>query len=126
MTNHTPILRFRFYALCILLLAFIFFPRNTVFADISIIPHVLSTGTTQDLHKESVYKFQSDGTQLFKVVIPENGALCMQLSTAEPQTVVAEVYQKKDMSDLPIYLRAQCTVNNGNTDYICNYFVKGT
>lgn len=118
---------YRISVLCLVLLAVVLFTPNTSsYADNTMIPHVLSTGTTQDLHKESVYKFQSDGTQLFKVVIPENGALCMQLSTAEPQTVVAEVYQKKDMSDLPIYLRAQCTVNNGNTDYIRNYFDKGT
>ena len=113
--------------LCLVLLAVVLFTPNTSsYADNTMIPHVLSTGTTQDLHKESVYKFQSDGTQLFKVVIPENGALCMELHTADPQTAVAELYRDTDMSDLPVYLRAQCTVNNGNTDTIRNYFDKGT
>lgn len=118
---------YRISVLCLVLLAVVLFTPNTSsYADNTMIPHVLSTGTTQDLHKESVYKFQSDGTQLFKVVIPENGALCMELHTADPQTVVTELYRDTDMSDLPVYLRAQCTVNNGNTDTIRNYFDKGT
>ena len=70
---------YRISVLCLVLLAVVLFTPNTSsYADNTMIPHVLSTRTTQDLHKESVYKFQSDGTQLFKVVIPENGALCMQ------------------------------------------------
>ena len=117
----------RILMLCVILLASVLLGRNAqINAAETLTPHILSTGDTQDLREATTYKFQSDGSQLFRIVIPENGALCMELHTSEVQTVIAELYQNADMSDLPIYLPAQCSVNNGKTDTIRRYFDKGT
>ena len=114
--------------LCMCLTLLLFLPSCIVYvsADVQLTPHILSDGNKQDLQAVENYKFQSDGEQLIRLNIPENGALYADLCVQNAGFIVAEIYRNADASDLPSYMEAACTADHRNHGVLMHYFDKGT
>lgn len=95
-------------------------------ADQVMTPHILTTGSSEDLAKRSTYMFESDGTEIYKLVIPQNGCLQIRMYAQKAGYIATEVYKKTDASDMPTYFPFQCTYDQGNQATLLRYMKKGT
>lgn len=89
-------------------------------------PHILTNGSSEDFSKRSTYIFESDGTEIYKLVIPQNGCLQIRMYAQSAGYIAAEVYRKTDTSDMPTYFPFQCTYDQGNQATLLRYMKKGT
>lgn len=99
---------------------------NLVSADTGLTPYVLSSGVKSDMDKERIYNISSDGKELIRLNVPQNGAVKIRIAAASSNFVIVEVYKKENASDLPHYLKTDCTSDLWNTGFVIDYFDKGT
>lgn len=99
---------------------------NAVSADTALTPYVLSNGVKSDTDKERIYNISSDGTDLIRLNIPQDGALKIRIASSSEHFVIAEVYKNGNASDLPHYLKTDCTSDLWTTGFVIDYFEKGT
>lgn len=114
-----------FLATACLIISILLIPEH-VTAETVLIPHVLSDGTQKDISCEKNYHFTSDGKQLFRLDVPQNGAVKIRLAAEKSTFVVAEVYTDAEASGLPHYLKADCKTDLWSTGSMMEYFAKGT
>lgn len=100
--------------------------QAAAFTQTIMTPHALSSGSEQDLLKANTYRFTSDGKQLIRLDVPQKGAVVISLYVQKGAFINTEVHTKADGSDLPVYLRAQCTADRGNQGIMTLYMDKGT
>ena len=124
--HHRPIRVTIVVVACLILLNLFPFCRFTAYGQTILTPHVLSTGYEQDLLKENSYRFTSDGKELIRMDVPQNGAVVISLYGQKGTFINTEVYTRADASDLPFYMKAQCTPDRGNRGTMTHYLNKGT
>lgn len=126
-TQHSLRSRWIIFAMvCLVLLQLVPSGLFTAKAQTILTPHVLTSGSQQDLLKEPTYKFTADGKQLIRLEIPQNGSLVIDLYAKNPGYITAEIYKTADASGLPVYMQAQCTSDRWNRGSMTHYFDKGT
>lgn len=113
--------------LCITCVLTLFhFPETFAATGIVLTPYLLTTGSDADYAKEKIQTIESDGKQLIRLNVAKSGGVRIRLATNMNRVVVAEIYKNADASDLPHYLKADCTSDIWNTGYLMDYFAKGT
>ena len=103
--------------------------RNVIFAAQILTPYVLTNGSEKDYSNaadKNNYIITSDGTELYRMDIPKDGALEWDLWTQQPKQVNISLHRKADGSDIPIYANFTCTADNGNRAILRRYIPKGT
>ena len=112
----------------VLLVGVIFMSGKNCFAHATTIfnPHLLTTGSAADLKKVSTYNFVSNGQQIYRLDLKENGCLELRMYSKNPGYINVEVYKKSNASDLPTYIGFPCTVDRGNQYTVRQYMKKGT
>lgn len=115
---------------CCLLLGLLLVPgKYTVSAAQTFTPAVLTSGTDSDYEaskKSATYKFDSDGSDIFQLNVPKDGAMEWELLAVKPGQVNVSIHKKADASDLPAYAAFSCTTDRGNTFTLRQYIQKGT
>lgn len=116
---------------CCLFFGLFSFSSNklTVEAAQILTPSVLTTGTEEDIKNaktKATYNFSSDGSEIFRLDVPKNGALEWELFALKPGQVNVNIHKKSNASDLPTYAAFPCTADRGNTFTLRQYIKKGT
>ena len=92
-------------------------------------PVVLTTGTDEDIKnakENATYNLKSDGSEIYRLDVPESGAMEWSLFALKPGQINIGLHKKADASDLPTYAAFACTADRGNTFILRQYITKGT
>ena len=100
--------------------------REVSSAAMVVTPHVLTNSSKSDYNKETITDFNSDGDELLTLKVPQNGAVRIRLAAEKNGFFIAEIYKKSDASDLPHFMKTDCTTDLWTTGFMMEYFDKGT
>lgn len=113
--------------ICLFLCSLINCPKETTIqAAVTMAPHILTTGSESDIAKASTYNVDTDGSQLYRLEIKQNGCLGLGMYAKHAGYITVEVHSKADGSDLPTYIACPCTEDRGNQYIARQYMKKGT
>lgn len=118
--------RWRYLFVLIFVIGILFTPWIHADAEQILKPHILTTGTEEDMAKHTNYKFSTDGEERYKLVLEKDGCLQIRMYVKNAGFINTKIYKNADGSDLPDYLTCQCTSDLGNQGVIRQYMKKGT
>ena len=113
------------YILCMVFVFQLLYHPISLKAAYVITPHILSTANDADYKKEKIQEIYSDGNELITIRVEKKGAVRIRIAKENGGMVVAEIYRKADASDLPRYIKADCSSDIWNTGYLMSYYDKG-
>lgn len=118
----------RIILLMLAVIMIILLPRDTAAAGTTttLHPYVMKDGRNNEMLKGTQYAFSSDGEECIPLVVPEKGAIVMNMYVEQAAFVNMEIHNVADGSDLPIFWNCPCNGANRNRNTTMRFFEAGT